>query len=153
MGKKDSIFGDLGIDLGFDFKGFNVTDKYDDKKKKRKPIPMGMQKELLVGCKGKCKKCKTSLKGLKPDIHHKNLDPSDNRKANLIVLCPNCHRKAHHKDGKAVKSTGSKPGKPKTEGMVTVTTILGGKERIPKKDAVRVKNLFTGKMEWQRKLL
>jgi len=44
-----------------------------------------------------------------PDLHHKNQDPSDNRKANIIVLCPNCHRKAHMND-KTPKTSGKKSG-------------------------------------------
>jgi len=77
--------------------GINITDRYDDKTKERIPIPQGVKTDVLLRSKGKCEKCKTSLQGLKPDIHHKNMNPSDNRKANLIVLCPNCHRKIHSK--------------------------------------------------------
>ncbi len=78
------------------FTGLNTVDKYDQKKA-RVPIPQGIKTEILLRCKGKCEKCHTSLKGLKPDIHHKNQDPGDNRKVNLMVVCPNCHRKLHTK--------------------------------------------------------
>lgn len=83
---------------GFDLSGLNITDRYDDKNKDRVPIPQGLQKDLIIRSRGKCEKCKTSLEGLKPDIHHKNSDPSNNEKRNLIVLCPNCHRRAHYKE-------------------------------------------------------
>lgn len=65
-----------------------------------------MKNELLVRSKGKCQICKISLKGMKPDIHHKNQDPSDNKISNLMVLCRNCHSKMHYnKDGTLKKST------------------------------------------------
>lgn len=64
-----------------------------------------MKHELLVRSKGKCQKCRISLKGMKPDIHHKNRDPSDNKISNLMVLCRNCHSKMHfNKDGTLKKS-------------------------------------------------
>jgi 5-methylcytosine-specific restriction endonuclease McrA len=100
----------------FGLKGLNSTDRYDDKKK-RVPIPIGLIKDLLLKCKGKCEKCKLSFGVLKPELHHKNQNPSDNRKANIIVLCPNCHNKAHNKD-KPIKNSGSgktiRKSKPKT---------------------------------------
>lgn len=67
---KIEIWKDLEI------KGLNATDRYDDKKAKRVPIPQGLQKEVIIRSKGKCEKCKITLKGLKPDLHHKNQDPS-----------------------------------------------------------------------------
>ena len=78
------------------------TDRYDDMRKTRKPIPKGIIKEVLNRSKGKCEDCKTSLDGLKPELHHKNMDPTNNRKANIQVLCPNCHRRTHYdkKSGK-----------------------------------------------------
>ncbi|ABN57777.1 hypothetical protein DSECCO2_229170 [anaerobic digester metagenome] len=81
---------------GLGFTGLNTIDQFDEKKK-RVPIPQSIKTEILLRCKGKCEKCHTSLKGLKPDIHHKNRDPADNRKVNLLVVCPNCHRKLHTK--------------------------------------------------------
>ena len=81
----------------YGLKGLNVTDPYDKPTIKRTPIPQSIKTAILIRSNGKCEKCKTSLKGLTPDIHHKNLDPSDHRKVNLIVICPNCHRKIHSK--------------------------------------------------------
>jgi hypothetical protein len=79
-------------DLGFT--GLNSIDRYDERKT-RTPIPQGTKTDVLLRSKGKCEKCGKSLKGLKPDIHHKNRNPSDHRKGNLLVLCPNCHRLVH----------------------------------------------------------
>jgi len=81
----------------YGFSGLNLTDSYDKPTIKRTPIPQSIKTAILIRTNGKCEKCKTSLKGLIPDIHHKNLDPSDHRKVNLIVICPNCHRKLHSK--------------------------------------------------------
>ncbi len=93
---------------GYGIKGLNSTDRYEDKKKDRVPISKGLLRDVLIRSKGKCEnpKCKLSLEGLKGDLHHKNQKPGDNRKANIIVLCPNCHRKAHNKD-KTIKNSGS----------------------------------------------
>ena len=74
-----------------------------------------MKHELLVRSKGKCQKCGISLKGMKPDIHHKNRNPSDNEISNLMVLCRNCHSKMHYnKDGTLKKST-TKIGRKKSK--------------------------------------
>jgi len=71
----------------------NINDEVPE----RVPIPQRTQKQLLIRSGGVCERCGESLEGLNPDFHHKNGDPSDNRKSNLIVLCPNCHRRAHSK--------------------------------------------------------
>ena len=60
-------------------------------RKKRKAIPISVQKQLLIRCKGKCENCGKDLTGLKPFIHHKDGNPSNNKLSNLIVLCPDCH--------------------------------------------------------------
>ncbi|NOX71168.1 MAG: hypothetical protein GXO64_00520 [Candidatus Micrarchaeota archaeon] len=31
--------------------------------------------------------------GVRPIVHHKNLNPKDNRISNLVLICPNCHDK------------------------------------------------------------
>lgn len=79
----------------YGFTGLNLSDSYDKTPSKRTPIPQSVKTAILIRSNGKCENCNTSLKGLTPDIHHKNLDPSDHRKVNLKVLCPNCHRKIH----------------------------------------------------------
>lgn len=65
------------------------------KESKRKPVRTGTRINILADSGAKCQKCKKSLKGLKPHIHHKNHNPKDNKKGNLILLCPNCHSKVH----------------------------------------------------------
>jgi hypothetical protein len=81
----------------FGFTGFNQTDSYDKKSIKRTPIPQSIKTAILLRSEGHCEKCNRSLRGLTPDIHHKNLDPGDHRKVNLMVVCPNCHREIHSK--------------------------------------------------------
>ena len=60
---------------------------------KRIPIPKEIQRELLVECSHKCSVpfCpeKHNL-----EFHHINGNPSDNKKSNLIVFCPNHHAMA-----------------------------------------------------------
>lgn len=67
-------------------------------KKVRVPVSISLQKEIFIHSKGECEMCKKSLKGLKPHIHHKDKNPKNNKKSNLILLCPNCHSKQHLKD-------------------------------------------------------
>jgi len=68
---------------------------YGTKESKRKPIKGGTRTNILADSGAKCQKCKRSLKGLKPHIHHKNGNPKDNKPSNLILVCPNCHSKLH----------------------------------------------------------
>ena len=68
---------------------------YGTKKPKRKPIKSGTRTNILADSGAKCQKCKRSLKGLKPHIHHKNGNPKDNKSSNLILVCPNCHSELH----------------------------------------------------------
>jgi len=69
---------------------------------KRKPVRQSDRKHLLDYQKGKCFKCKKSFKQMRvrPILHHKNLNPKDNRITNLILICPNCHDKIHQKQKK-----------------------------------------------------
>jgi 5-methylcytosine-specific restriction endonuclease McrA len=72
--------------------------------RRRKPVGSGKKTAVLVRSKGRCQRCRRDLDGLKPHIHHRNGNPSDNRASNLIVLCPNCHSKEHFKkDGTSKK--------------------------------------------------
>ena len=93
------------MDFLNDIFGTNTQGNSGNKKKRRTPIPQGKVKHLMIRAKGHCEKCGVDLKGLNPYIHHKNQDPSENKMSNLIVLCPNCHRKAHYnKDGTITKT-------------------------------------------------
>jgi hypothetical protein len=80
---------------GYELPALNLFDPYDDQKKERAPISQKMKHELENRAKNHCEKCGMSFTSIRPDIHHKNHDPSDNRKRNLIILCPNCHRRTH----------------------------------------------------------
>jgi hypothetical protein len=61
--------------------------------KKRITVPLQIMKQLMGECFGKCSvpNCyvTTNL-----EIHHIDGDPSNNKSANLIVLCPNHHSDA-----------------------------------------------------------
>lgn len=93
---------------------FTETKKKEKRKKRRTPIPISTVKKLLIRSKGKCEKCPTSLSGLMPDFHHKNEDPSDNSMINILVLCPNCHRKETMRLKYKGKKTSLKTTKKKT---------------------------------------
>ena len=84
-------------------------------KKVRVPVRISLQKDIFIRSKGKCEKCKKSLKGIKPHIHHKDKNPKNNKKSNLILLCPNCHSKQH------VKNHPSEMG-----GMISLAMTLRG---------------------------
>ena len=73
-----------------------------DDEPKRKPVRSSDRKHLLEFQKGKCWKCKKSFKqmGVRKIVHHKNLNPKDNRIINLVLVCPNCHDKIHQKEKK-----------------------------------------------------
>jgi len=72
---------------------------------KRKAVRTSDRKHLLDYQKGKCWKCKKSFKrmNVRTYIHHKNLNPKDNRISNLALVCPNCHDKIHQKEKKVRK--------------------------------------------------
>ena len=91
-------------------------------KKVRVPVPISLQKEIFIRSKGKCERCKKSLKGLKPHIHHKDKSPKNNKKSNLILLCPNCHSKQHLNDRPT-----NKPG---TKREYWINPITGKRERV-----------------------
>lgn len=61
--------------------------------KRRLRIPRSIRTKVLLRCEGKCEKCGEKLGDLVPDVHHKDGNPKNNDLSNLIVLCPNCHRK------------------------------------------------------------
>ena len=72
---------------------------------KRKSVRTSDRKHLLEFQKGKCAKCKKPFKTMRvrPHLHHKNLNPKDNRIVNMILICPNCHDKIHQSEKKVRK--------------------------------------------------
>ena len=86
----------------------SVFDYGKSGKKIRAPVAISTQKEIFIRAKGKCERCKNSLKGLKPHIHHKDKNPKNNKKGNLVLLCPNCHSKKHLKDKQKRKKKSKK---------------------------------------------
>jgi len=74
----------------------NEINVFGSNKKKRTPVGASKKVDLVIRQKAKCYWCRKPIRaGVKPHVHHKNGNPSDNRDKNLIVLCPDCHSKAH----------------------------------------------------------
>lgn len=68
--------------------------------KKKSIVSTETKRELERKTKSKCEVCGEQFKsGLKPHIHHiKPIEEGgSNKESNLIVLCPNCHCRAHSK--------------------------------------------------------
>jgi hypothetical protein len=64
------------------------------KVRSKKTIHAGKGK-VTVQAKARCQRCRGSLFGFMPNIHHKNGNPLDNSPNNLIALCQICHDKEH----------------------------------------------------------
>jgi len=64
---------------------------------RRRTLTAGEKKRLLLLAKGKCENCGMRLteQGVGEDIHHIKpwAERGSDKDDNLIVLCPNCHRK------------------------------------------------------------
>lgn len=60
------------------------------KRKLRVSIPSNLQEQIFFRARGRCEMC-----GVKAplEIHHRDNNPANNDKNNLIALCPNCHAK------------------------------------------------------------
>lgn len=101
---------------------------------KRKSINQSLKTEILQDQKAKCANCPVKFfeDGVRPHFHHKNMNPKDNRKSNIIAVCPTCHDKIHQKlKKKIVKKVDSL-------GFVcgTTTRIVG---KTPKKKKSKTK--------------
>ncbi|WP_332445533.1 HNH endonuclease [Dehalococcoides mccartyi] len=68
---------------------------YDENVSSREPLPNSTRKEILKRSNYKCENHDCKYTGI-PHIHHIDMKNSNNRLSNLIALCPNCHRDAHH---------------------------------------------------------
>lgn len=85
----------------FGFKPIKLNNPYAEPKK-RTAVRTSDKKHLLDHQNGKCYRCKKSFKQMKVRaiLHHKNLNPKDNRITNMVLVCPNCHDKIHQKQKK-----------------------------------------------------
>ncbi len=100
---------------------FRSIERKEKRKKRRTPIPIGTVKKLLLRSKGKCEKCGTKLGSrLIPDFHHKNEKPSDHKMTNILVLCPNCHRK---ETNRLKEKTGSARSKKTAKKRKTISIL------------------------------
>ena len=63
----------------------------------REPVPESMKARVRARAGYKCQKCGLAESKVL-EIHHVNEKKSDNRFANLTLLCANDHRKAHRGD-------------------------------------------------------
>lgn len=77
------------------------------REKKREPIPQRIKTKLFIRSRGRCERCGLDLnkEGITPDFHHKDGNPKNNKFSNLIVVCPNCHRKLHDSERNRIFST------------------------------------------------
>ena len=66
----------------------------ESSKVKRTAIPPELRKEVLQKYSNRCAVCEVK-EGL--EIHHKDLNPSNNKIENLVVLCGLHHKKIHMK--------------------------------------------------------
>ena len=91
-----------------DSAGFGLDEDKKSNKKKRVPIKTKVKREIFERADNTCQHCgeNTAL-----DIHHIDENPSNNRKNNLIVLCPNCHRKTKSIPKNVLKNEALKPYK------------------------------------------
>jgi 5-methylcytosine-specific restriction endonuclease McrA len=64
---------------------------WGEETKKRKPVAKNIRDFVRHKQGYKCKKCGSSLKR-GGHLHHRNGDPSDNRFANLELVCTKCHK-------------------------------------------------------------
>jgi len=85
-----------------------IFKKFKEKFKKDKRTFQRWRRNILLGIrmfedtngkyrknilrKGECYFCETKDKLL---VHHLNLNRNDNKDANLLVLCPKCHKRLH----------------------------------------------------------
>lgn len=68
---------------------------YDEQASSREPLQSGTRKEIMKRSNYRCENNDCKYKGI-PHIHHIDMKNSNNNLSNLIALCPNCHRDAHH---------------------------------------------------------
>ena len=85
----------------------DITKYINGKKKSEKEVKIekkdyprlsiGKKRELERKTGFKCEICGRRNEDITPDIHHikSREDGGSNRESNLIVLCPNCHKRAH----------------------------------------------------------
>jgi len=72
-----------------------MSRQMSDRLPPRERVDSKKRKKVIEKYKGRCAIC--GLKRPRLRIHHKNMNPSDNRPSNLLPLCPNCHDDIHDK--------------------------------------------------------
>jgi 5-methylcytosine-specific restriction endonuclease McrA len=78
---------------------------YGGIKKRKGPIPKELRLEILERDNNECQwgiNCSTSKK-IKLNVHHRDCNPDNNEKNNLITLCPRCHRFYHSTMDKRIR--------------------------------------------------
>jgi 5-methylcytosine-specific restriction endonuclease McrA len=68
---------------------------FEEVASEREPLPPGTRKEVLERARDRCEN-ESCSQDARPHIHHIDGNNSNNRLANLIALCPNCHQRAHN---------------------------------------------------------
>lgn len=122
-----------------------------DDEPKRKAVRGSDRTHLLEFQNGKCAKCKKSFKemGVRKVVHHKNLNPKDNRIVNLMLVCPNCHDKIHQKEKKVRVKTTDAFGFPDYK-VVKKIVKKKTKSSTPKKKRVPAeRDIFGNVVRWK----
>ena len=72
------------------------------RRRSRRPIPVDVQRKVLVECGHKCSIPQCQVKrGL--EFHHTDHNPRNNREENILVLCQKHHRMAHGRGAKLTR--------------------------------------------------
>lgn len=66
----------------------------------KNPNPRNSRRQSAKQARSKCQNCGTTSN---LHVHHKNLDPMDNRKSNFQTLCGRCHKRLHWQITNATK--------------------------------------------------
>ncbi len=129
-----------------------LIDTWGTKPKKRIHVGKLDRKALLKYQGGKCANCRKPFAKMRvrPILHHKNLNPKDNRLSNIILVCSNCHDRIHQKAKKVVRVRTNALGF-KERRVVKVGVRKKKRGRKPKTRRKKVgESIFTGKPIYRR---
>jgi len=65
---------------------------------RRKRIPQQLQAQILGEQRNQCVNCGCAFTHVAPEFHHIDGKRNNNKRNNLVALCPNCHKRVHTYD-------------------------------------------------------